>query len=155
MGLNGRCACGEVRYEITGEPLFTHACHCVDCQRTTGSAFVIHTVLCEEDLVINGATRTGIGPSGSGAGCEMHGCESCGVIIWLRYLYHQVPVIVVRTGTLEDPNALPPRAHIFTSQKQPWFVLPDDVPTFVEAADRDALWPASSIARYNALAPRG
>ena len=88
MSLNGRCSCGDVRYEITGEPLFTHSCHCADCQRTTGSAFVIHTVLCEEDLSVTGVTPTGLGPSGSGAGCEMHACASCGVIIWLRYLYH-------------------------------------------------------------------
>ena len=46
----GGCACGEVRYRLTSEPLFTHCCHCLSCQRQTGSAFVIN-LLIEADRV--------------------------------------------------------------------------------------------------------
>ena len=44
----GGCACGEIRYRLTSDPLFTHCCHCLNCQRQTGSAFVIN-VLIETD----------------------------------------------------------------------------------------------------------
>jgi hypothetical protein len=43
--LEGGCACGEVRYRLTSEPLFTHCCHCLNCQRQTGSAFVINMLI--------------------------------------------------------------------------------------------------------------
>ncbi len=41
MNLEGGCSCGAIRYKLTNTPLIVHACHCRDCQRVTGSAFVI------------------------------------------------------------------------------------------------------------------
>jgi hypothetical protein len=47
---DGGCACGAVRYRLTSEPMFIHCCHCLNCQRQTGSAFVIN-LLIEADRV--------------------------------------------------------------------------------------------------------
>ncbi|MEQ9643359.1 MAG: GFA family protein [Alphaproteobacteria bacterium] len=154
MTMTGRCACGAVTYRITDAPLFTQACHCTDCQRSTGSAFVVHLVLAEPDFEIEGKTRMATVPSGSGAGCELHACAKCATYIWVRYLYHKVPVIAVRGGTLDDPAAAPPQAHIFTRSMQPWLTLPDGVPRFDEAFARDDVWPAASCRKYDALPPR-
>ena len=41
----GGCACGAVRYRLTSDPLFTHCCHCLNCQRQTESAFVINLLI--------------------------------------------------------------------------------------------------------------
>ena len=49
--LNGTCGCGNVKYIIKDEPLFTQACHCKDCKISTGSSFVIHTMILEKDLL--------------------------------------------------------------------------------------------------------
>ena len=48
--MDGGCACGELRYRLRWPPLFVHCCHCLNCQRQTGSAFVIN-VLIESDRV--------------------------------------------------------------------------------------------------------
>ena len=40
--LAGRCACGKIRYRLGANPLIVHACHCRDCQRITGGAFVLN-----------------------------------------------------------------------------------------------------------------
>jgi hypothetical protein len=152
--LSGQCSCGAVTYEIVGEPLFVQACHCTDCQTTTGSAFVVHVVIPEAQLQIQGDTSMSTVPSGSGMGCELHYCSSCAVFIWVRYLYHQVPVIAIRAGTLNDKQAVTPQAHIFTQSKQAWVQIPSDVPSFEQAADRDAIWPRTSIERYEALPKR-
>jgi len=53
----------------------------------------------------------------------------------------------VRVGTLDDPDLLPPDIHIFTDSKQPWVVLPSDVPAVPEYYDRESFWPAESLAR--------
>jgi hypothetical protein len=45
LGLTGGCSCGDVRYELTSPPMFTHCCHCLVCQRQTGSAFVINALI--------------------------------------------------------------------------------------------------------------
>ena len=52
--LNGRCGCGNVKYIIKDKPLFTQACHCKDCKISTGSSFVIHTMVLENDLEVMG-----------------------------------------------------------------------------------------------------
>ena len=153
MTLLGRCACDRVQYEIKADPMFTHACHCSDCQRTTGSAFVIHLIIAEADFEIHGATRKVTLPTGSGAGCDLHSCVGCATYVWARYLYHKVPVIAVRAGTLNDVSSVDPQAHIFTRSMQPWFRLPDDVPSYPEACSREEAWPAASVAKYNSLLP--
>lgn len=153
MTLSGRCACGREHYKINEEPLFTHACHCTDCQRTTGSAFVVHLVVAEVDFEIEGETRMSTIATGSGAGCDLHFCTQCGTYIWCRYRYHQVPVIAVRGGTLDDTSAVSPQVHIFTRSKQPWVRLPDDVPAYEEACGREGVWPETSVSKYNLLGP--
>ena len=151
MNLNGICSCGDVRYEIVEQPLITQVCHCTDCQRTTGSAFVIHIVICEKDLKIAGETRMAVVPTGSGAGCELHACNNCGVIVWVRYRYHQVPVVAVRAGTLEDTRAVTPAAHIFVDSKQPWVSVPSGSLAFSKGFERSEVWPQDSFERYEAL----
>ena len=154
MALTGGCACGRVRYTITDQPMFTHACHCLDCQRTTGSAFVVHHLIAHDELEIEGETRMTHLPTGSGAGCDLHFCPECGAYVWVRYLYHPVDAIAVRGGTLDEPRALPPQAHIFVRSKQPWLDLPADAPQFTEAYDRAVVWPAASYSKYENLPPR-
>ena len=43
--LTGRCACGSIRYQLLDKPMFVHCCHCDDCQRLTGSAFVLNAII--------------------------------------------------------------------------------------------------------------
>jgi hypothetical protein len=57
----------------------------------------------------------------------------------------------VRVGTLDDPTALPPDAHIFTRSKLPWVVLPPGAPAFEVYYESEKLWPAASLARRRAL----
>jgi hypothetical protein len=64
-------------------------------------------------------------------------------------------VIAIRAGTLDNPNQVRPQAHIFTQSKQPWLRLPDGVPAFDEAFDRNAVWPADSLEKYNSMADGG
>ena len=45
--ISGSCICGEIEYTIKSKPLFTHACHCKDCKKITGSSFVVNTSIFE------------------------------------------------------------------------------------------------------------
>ena len=151
MTQTGGCACGRVRYRLEGVPLFTYACHCVDCQRTTGSAFVVHLTVAEDDVEVAGETRTATLPTGSGAGYDAHFCPGCGTYILCKYHRSPAATIAVRAGTLDDTSQLVVQAHIFTRSKQPWLVLPDDVPSFDEYYERDQLWTEESLVRFREL----
>jgi hypothetical protein len=152
MALTGGCACGRVRYQINDEPMFTYACHCTDCQRTTGSAFVLHSVIAKDEFEIKGNTRATTLPTGSAAGYDLHFCSECGTYIWCKYHVTKVAVITVRAGTLDDTGKVRPQAHIFTRSLQPWLALPEDVPSFAEGYDRSKVWPADSLKKFNRMA---
>ena len=68
--LKGGCTCGKVKYSINEKPLFTQACHCVDCKISTGSSYVIHTTILENSLSVDGKVSSTILPTGSGKGTE-------------------------------------------------------------------------------------
>jgi hypothetical protein len=57
----------------------------------------------------------------------------------------------VRVGTLDDPDRLPPDIHIFTASKQPWVLIPPQMPAVEEYYDRQQYWPAASLERRRAL----
>ena len=152
--LTGGCACGRVRYRLNEAPLFTYACHCTDCQRTTGSAFVIHSTVARQDFEIEGETRSVTLPTDSGAGYDIHFCANCSTYIWCIYHIRSDPVLIIRAGTFDDAAKIKPGAHIFTDSMQPWFRLPEDVPSFQAAFDRNLTWPVESLDKLAGLIAR-
>ena len=149
--LSGRCSCGAVKYRLTSEPMFVNCCHCLDCQRQTGSAFVLNAII-EADRVevFSGETRGYPQPTDSGRPHIIHRCPACGTALWSNYGGLD-KLRFVRVGTLEQPSALTPKAHIFTRSKQPWVVLPEGVPAFERYYSTKELWPAESLERRNAV----
>jgi hypothetical protein len=147
----GRCACGAVRYRLLSPPLFVHCCHCLDCQRQTGSAFVLNALI-EADRValLAGAPVAITVPTDSGLPHDIYRCPTCQVALWSTYGGRR-QLRFVRVGTLDDPAALKPDVHIYTRSKQPWVVLPEDVPAFPAYYDSKTLWPAESLSRRAAL----
>ena len=148
---NGTCSCGFVKYTIYDAPLFTHACHCDDCKKSTGSAFVVHSMILEncfevKEGELEGATL----PTGSGAGYKPFFCKKCGTYIYCKY--DMAPGrIIIRTSTLNDSENFPPQAQIFTRSKVPWITLDDKIPSFENMYDRNNLWPKASLDKLNSI----
>ncbi|HEX3483893.1 MAG TPA: GFA family protein [Micropepsaceae bacterium] len=152
--LSGSCSCGAVKYRLLSPPMFVHCCHCRDCQRQTGSAFVLNALI-EADRVelLCGATRSYPQPTPSGRPHIVHRCEDCGTALWSTYGGREA-IRFVRVGTLDEPSALAPDVHIYTRSKQPWVAIPEGVPRFEAYYDSKTLWPAESLARRNAAFAR-
>ncbi len=150
-GLQGRCACGAVRYALSSGPMFVHCCHCLDCQRQTGGAFVLNALI-ETDriVVLQGEPAPVAVPTDSGRPHDIYRCPDCQTAMWSDY-GGRPGLRFVRVGTLEDPSALAPDVHIFTRSKQPWVGLPNDVPAVKVYYDMNRLWPAASLARRRAV----
>ena len=150
-GLEGGCACGQTRYRLASKPMFVHCCHCRDCQRQTGSAFVINALIETDRIrVISGNPLPVAVPTDSGDGHDIHRCPACQTAMWSDY-GGRPALRFVRVGTLDDPASLPPDVHIYTRSKLPWVGLPAGVPAFAEYYDLKALWPAASQARRRAI----
>jgi hypothetical protein len=149
--LSGGCACGQLRYRLSSAPLFVHCCHCRDCQRQTGSAFVLNALI-ETARVdrLHGETEAIPVPTDSGRPHVVHRCPSCQTAVWSHY-GGVAKLAFVRIGTLDEPSALPPDVHIYTRTKLPWIALPAGAPAFEAYYDSKTLWPAASLERRKAL----
>ena len=147
---DGGCACGTLRYRMLSAPMFVHCCHCKDCQRQTGSAFVLNALI-ETDRVelLSGDPRPSSMPTDSGKPHSVFRCAQCGTAVWSEY-GGLATLRFVRVGTLDEPAALPPDVHIYARSKQPWIILPDGVPAFESYYRSAALWPAASLERRKA-----
>jgi hypothetical protein len=153
-GYEGGCGCGMVRYRLASEPLFVHCCHCRNCQRQTGSAFVIN-LLYEADRVelTSGEPEPVEAPRDDGSAQRIYRCPVCQVAVFSEY--SRPGIWFVRGGTLDDPAAVKPDVHIFTKSKLPWVTLPDDTPAVEVFYDLRELWPAPSLERLDAFLGRG
>ena len=146
----GGCSCGAVRYRLTSAPMFTHCCHCLDCQRQTGSAFVLNALIEGVRVETSGDTRGVVMPTDSGRPHTIFRCPKCEVALWSEY-GGRAEVRFMRVGTLDQPSAIAPDVHIYTRSKQPWVKLPEGAPAFDVYYDSKTLWPPESLARRKAI----
>ena len=151
--MEGGCACGEVRYRLGRSPLFVHCCHCLNCQRQTGSAFVINMLIESGHVESFGREPEPVSVPRSGAKHQqIYRCPECKTAVWSTYGSKQV--FFVRAGTLDDPSAVEPDVHIYTRSKLPWVTLPASVPSFGTYYDTQKLWPQASLERLRKVRAR-
>jgi hypothetical protein len=150
-GLEGGCACARVRYRLASEPMFVHCCHCRDCQRQTGSAFVINALIEAAHVAVLAAEPEPVAvPTDSGRPHHIFRCTDCRTAVWSEY-GGLAKLRFVRVGTLDEPAAWPPDIHIYTRSKLPWVTLPEDVPAVEAYYDSRQIWPAASLERRRAV----
>ena len=146
----GGCTCGEVRYRLTSDPLFTHCCHCLNCQRQTGSAFVINLLIETDRLeLLAGVPQPVDVPRDDGSQQRIFRCPTCQVAVFSQYTHPGIRF--VRGGTLDEPREVRPDVHIFTRSKVNWVTLPDSAPAFDVYYDTRSLWPSVSLERLDAI----
>lgn len=92
-------------------------------------------------------------PSNSGLGQRIARCPKCCVAVWSHYGGSGPVTRFLRVGTLDRPDLLPPDVHIFVASRQPWVVLSADKPVFDAYYEREHLWSAESLARWQAIRP--
>jgi hypothetical protein len=131
--------------------MFVHCCHCRECQRQTGSAFVINALIETSRIeLLAGETEAVPTPAESGVPQIIHRCPACKVAVWSHYGGHR-QLSFIRVGTLDEPAAAPPDIHIYTRSKLAWVALPEGVPAVDAYYSSKALWPPESLARRKAL----
>lgn len=125
--LSGGCQCGDVRYLLQGAALRLNVCHCRACQRQSGSAFGMSLIIKPAIFALQaGALRTFVTATDSGRNKTCAFCPRCGVRIYNA----TSALMALKAGTLDDTSWLQPDAHYWTSRKQHWTSLPDDLPCF-------------------------
>lgn len=125
MTTTGRCLCGKISYEITGDLIATAVCHCEHCQRQSGGAFSVNLVVHESQLEVSGdlSTYEDRGRTGDAVYVHRRFCSDCGSPIYSR-LMEPEGVLAVKAGTLDDTSDVRPTVEAWCVEKQPWVDLP-------------------------------
>ena len=124
----GGCLCGAVRFEARGEPIDVAYCHCRMCQRSSGAPAQTFALFDAEDFVyLSGEPNA----YRSSTGGRREFCPVCGS----QLAFCDADGVSLNTGCLDNPEALPPRRHIWTESQVRWFETWDDLPRLPGAAD--------------------
>lgn len=129
--LRGGCYCDTVQFEVADEFRYAMNCHCSDCRRATGSAFKPFAGIAREKLRLTKGDENLLRFGDPAADHDVH-CQTCGSLLY-SVLQAGTRLHVVM-GTLLDEPSIRPAAHIFVSDKAPWFEITDTLPQFVEHA---------------------
>lgn len=119
------CTCGSLVARTEGEPLRVSVCHCLDCQRRSGSAFAAQARFPEENVRIEGATREYV-REGSDGSATFSFCPNCGVTVFYRRTAEPGRV-AIPIGTFADPGFPPPSVSVFHERQHPWLTLADAI----------------------------
>lgn len=124
MVMTGRCLCGEVTYEISGDPMAVAVCHCDHCQRQGGGAFSVNVMLLPDQLSVSGDLQTYVetGENDDGEYVNRRFCGSCGSPVVSELL--GPGLIAVKAGTLDDRSTVRPVVEVWCVDRQPWVELP-------------------------------
>ncbi|SIQ31828.1 GFA family protein [Marinobacterium stanieri] len=127
--INGACQCDGVTYQLLSEPQMVVACHCKECQKLSTSAFSITAMVNADQVKFEGEMADWSRPADSGNISAAKFCPGCG-----NRIYHYNPAepdkIKLKPSNLSDTSIIKPVAHVWVSEKQDWYTIPEGVRVF-------------------------
>ena len=123
--ITGGCLCGAVRYEADGEPFNVTHCHCVDCRRGSGAAFVTWASFRRDDFQFTAGKPTAVDWSGR----QRLFCSLCGTPLAFT-TGPAADEVDVTVCSFDHPEILAPGDHTWTEDQLPWVRLQDDLPAY-------------------------
>jgi hypothetical protein len=132
----GKCLCGTVEFELSGDIPNLYQCHCSLCRKVTGSsANAAFRIACDQFVWKKGSEN--IAEFVSQGGFKSHFCTTCGSP--LPNLTANDSAYWVPVGLLEEADQLAVVAHLFVGSKAAWDVIADSGEYFDEMPDTEAL----------------
>jgi hypothetical protein len=123
------CSCGQLQAEVEGEPVRISMCHCLACQRRTGSTFGVQARFPRDRVRIEGASTEYVRTSDDGDSITFHFCPTCGSTVY--YWLEEAPeLLAIPVGAFADPTFPAPRVSVYESRRHPWTAVPADAEHF-------------------------
>ena len=134
MATTGRCHCGAISYAAEGPPEHHALCHCTDCRRWSGAPMAGWIAWKEEAVAVTG---TPVAYRSSEHGTRAF-CGICGTGMFYRNPTSLPGIVDIHSGTLDDPEALPPGAQIMVKERLGWTKAATSLPEFRTYPGMDA-----------------
>src|SRR5262245_16088501 len=116
------CCCGQLRIEVQGEPRGVGVCHCLACQRRTGSVFAALAAFAAP-YEVSGAATEYIRVGDQGARFRFRFCPVCGSTVFHTEEGHE-QFVSVAVGAFADPSFPPPGDSVYDCRRHHWVRLP-------------------------------
>ena len=124
--MEGGCLCGQFRYRVTAAPLDGSYCHCRMCQKSSGAPLQASA---EFPVAAFEVTKGQLKAYRSSAWAFRRFCPDCGSQILFERAENPT-YVSLNLGSLDRPEALPPRMHIWRESRLPWFETTDTLPRY-------------------------
>lgn len=129
MSRTASCSCGQLRIEVQGEPLGTGICHCLNCQRRTGSVFAALAGFAPPYTVTGTATEY-LFTGDQGGKFLFRFCPTCGSTVFHTEVGVEQDFVHVAVGAFADPSFPAPQDSVYTCRRHAWVQLPPGTVTF-------------------------
>lgn len=113
------CRCGQLKASATGDPVRVSACHCLACQKRSGSAFATQARWPAEAVKVEGRSKQWVRTADSGRAVIYSFCPDCGSTV--HYTGGNFPdLIAIPLGAFDDPYFVAPRSSVWECRKHEW-----------------------------------
>lgn len=123
------CSCGQLKLTAQGDPVRVSVCHCLACQRRTGSVFGMQARFSSDQVSIKGASSEYVRTADSSNRITFHFCPECGSTMYYR-LGDTPEMIAIPVGAFADPEFPPPAFSVYEARQHAWVGLPDNIEHF-------------------------
>ena len=121
------CSCGQLKITTHGEPVRISVCHCLACQRRTGSVFGAQARFPREAVEISGESRAYVRVSDEGNEVSFHFCPVCGATVHYAVAGYDEDRIAIPVGAFADPGFPMPTVSVYEERKHAWVGLPEGI----------------------------
>ena len=133
---SGGCLCGAIKYEFDKSNLISaHHCHCIDCQKSTGSGKSTILLLPAQAILMDGELKFYTSPTSSGRNMSRGFCQECGSPV-LSFIKEMQEVNFLKAGSLDDSSWLKIDSNFYSSSAHSWSPIDDDILSFTHNPDQ-------------------
>ena len=129
--MKAECQCGQLVVKLSGPASAIVACHCIDCQRRSGSPFGVLAYYPADQLTIGGEAKRFARPTAAGNVFETFFCPECGSTVYARAAKHPT-MIGVAVGAIADPDFQAPVRSVWEQSMHRWVRMPGDAQHFAQ-----------------------
>lgn len=121
------CSCGQLTLTTRAEPIRVSICHCLACQRRTGSVFGAQARFEQDSVTISGESSRYVRVGDQGSEVTFHFCPACGATVYYRVEGYDETSVAVPVGAFADPGFPVPRFSVYEDRMHAWVGLPPDI----------------------------
>ncbi len=120
------CSCGQLSAATSADPVRVSVCHCLACQRRTGSVFGAQARFPAESVTITGSAKQFVRVGDAGSRITFNFCPICGATVHYT-MQGREEHIAIPIGAFAEPTFPMPKFSVYEERMHSWVRMPEDI----------------------------